>query len=142
MIYKISNATNLEVAVLQSVPDVVDYFKRKGGRATRLLGTVELTLFSDILENAAAPLVLTFKFRGITYSVELSETPKGLYNKYVISRTDGTPIDANDEYFVLKLRGAGDVEHLEASRAAILAYANVIGLVHPDLAADLNKRYG
>ena len=28
---------------------------------------------------------------------------KGLYNKYTITKTDGTPIDSNADYFVLRL---------------------------------------
>ena len=66
---------------------------------------------------------------------------KGLYNKYNISRTDGTPIDPNDEYFVLKVNGNGDVNHLEASRKGVLAYAEAIKPYLPELSIELENKY-
>jgi hypothetical protein len=42
----------------------------------------------------------------------------GLYNKYVISKSDGSPIDPNAVYFVLR------VDKDPAARAAMRIYAN------------------
>ena len=69
------------------------------------------------------------------------ENPNGLYNKYVISRTDGTPINPENVYFILKLEGEGDSIHIEACRKAVLKYADEIELHIPLLAKDLRERY-
>lgn len=72
-----------------------------------------------------------------------SETNKnGVYGKYIIRRTDGTEIDPNDEYFVLKVKGSGDPKHIESCRQALLAYAKEIQSYLPDLAHDIDMRYG
>lgn len=77
-------------------------------------------------------------------TVELGQMAKerGLYQKYEISRTDGNEIDPDNEYFVLKLDGKGDVKHIDASRVAILTYADEIEDHKPELAKDLRARYG
>lgn len=67
---------------------------------------------------------------------------KGLINKYNISRTDGKPISPENEYFVLKLKGSGDEEHINASQSAILAYADAICHHLPELSKDIFKKYG
>ena len=69
------------------------------------------------------------------------ETPNGLHNKYVISRTDGTPINPANVYFILKLEGEGDPIHMEACRKAVLKYADEIENHIPQLAKDLRERY-
>ncbi|MDA3880525.1 MAG: hypothetical protein PF436_09065 [Prolixibacteraceae bacterium] len=69
------------------------------------------------------------------------ENPNGLHNKYVISRTDGTPIDDRNEYFLLKLEGVGDPVHIEASRKVALKYADEIEFHNPQLSKDLRERY-
>lgn len=70
------------------------------------------------------------------------ENPKGLHAKYVISKTNGMPVDPEAEYFVLRLDDQGDKEHVEACRTAILEYARKIEHFIPDLASDLINRYG
>ncbi len=59
--------------------------------------------------------------------------PPGLYRKYRISKADGTPVDPNAEYFVLRLDK--DV----AARAAALTYAKEIRNQKPKLAADIDR---
>jgi hypothetical protein len=45
--------------------------------------------------------------------------PPGLYDRYVVTKTDGTPIDPRAVYFVLRLDGHGhDREHIESCRRA------------------------
>lgn len=68
------------------------------------------------------------------------ENPNGLHLKYIISKADGSKIDPSAEYFVLRLDEKGDKEHVEASKVAILAYADMISNV--DLANDIRKKYG
>lgn len=64
---------------------------------------------------------------------------RGLYNKFIVERTDGTSeIDGkhhNCEYFVL------DMDHDPFARAAIEAYANACEADHPLLAQDLRNKY-
>jgi len=48
------------------------------------------------------------------------ENMKGLYNKYIIHKSDGTSIDPNADYFVLRL----DTD--SCARGAIRNYANRI----------------
>ena len=72
----------------------------------------------------------------------LETQPKGLYFKYFIERADGSPIDPTDEYFVLKLSGKGDQHHIDACQAAIRTYAAAIKPFLPELAQDLEIKYG
>ena len=69
------------------------------------------------------------------------ENPNGLYQKYELEHTDGSPIDPRNEYFVLKVAGFGNADHIVASRIAIRAYADAIKDTMPELAADLMQRY-
>ena len=69
------------------------------------------------------------------------KNPNGLHNKYVISRTDVTPIDPENVYFILKLEGEGDSIHMDACRKAVLKYADEIEGYIPQLAKDLRERY-
>lgn len=70
------------------------------------------------------------------------QNEKGLYQKYNISRTDGKPIDPENEYFILKVAGKGDPNHIEACRKAVVSYAVNIEPYLPELAKDLIDRYG
>lgn len=65
----------------------------------------------------------------------------GLINKYVIAKTDGSPVDPNAEYFVLRLDEGCEPNHRNACRSAIAAYARAIEGYLPQLAKDLNERY-
>lgn len=69
------------------------------------------------------------------------ENPNGLHKRYEISKIDGTPVDDEAEYFVLRLDNMGDPEHVAASRRAIAEYANAIEHTMPMLAHDLRARY-
>lgn len=69
------------------------------------------------------------------------ENSIGLYNKYIISRQDGTSIDPNNFYFVLKLEGEGDLIHIAACRKAILTYAKEIENYLPELSQNIFNLY-
>lgn len=56
---------------------------------------------------------------------------KGLFKKYIITKADGSPVDPDAVYFVLRL----DTDP-HAERAAE-AYAASVGSENPDLASDL-----
>jgi len=86
---------------------------------------------------------------------------KGLYQKYFIQKVEygpvighdllGRPIHSfkykstrdGDEYFVLKLEGGGTSDiHIEASRKAVLLYAEIIKPYLPELSKDIFDKYG
>lgn len=61
----------------------------------------------------------------------MDEEPRGLYPKYAIAKSDGSPIDPNAQYFVLRL----DTD--PAARISALAYAHAIEETMPELASDI-----
>lgn len=68
---------------------------------------------------------------------------RGLYGKYMISKTNGEPIDERSEYFVLRLDYNGkDKKHIESCRKSILLYAEEIKDHLPQLSKDIIKKYG
>lgn len=58
---------------------------------------------------------------------------KGLYQKYSISRTDGSPMDPNSDYFVLR------VDKDSHARKALRVYAENIKDENPILSRDIFK---
>ena len=56
---------------------------------------------------------------------------KGLYGKYIIKKADGTPIDPNAQYFILRVDT--DIH----ARRALRTYAKSIQDGNPELARDL-----
>ncbi len=73
---------------------------------------------------------------------EKKQNPKGLHQKYVVSKANGNPIDETAEYFVMRLDWNGDHKHVEAGRKAVLTYAKEIKEHLPKLSKDLIDRYG
>ena len=71
------------------------------------------------------------------------ENTNGLYNRYIVSKASGEPVDDVAEYFVLRLDEYGDdPEHIAACRKAIMTYAEEIKDHLPQLSADLIEKYG
>lgn len=71
------------------------------------------------------------------------QNPKGLHQRYVVSKTSGEPVDETAEYFILRLdSGGSDPKHINACRKAVLTYANEIKEHLPELSRDLIDRYG
>ena len=55
------------------------------------------------------------------------DNPKGLHQRYAVTRADGSPTDASAVYFVLRLDGRGDDKHhIAACQAAALEYVDRI----------------
>lgn len=53
--------------------------------------------------------------------------PNGLHQKYVVKKADGSPVDPNAMYFVLRLdNGSSDPDHVDACQQAASAYARAI----------------
>jgi hypothetical protein len=73
---------------------------------------------------------------GLIGAMAMGDKTRGLYNKFTVTRTDGTsaPGGKHDgcEYFVL------DLTHDKHAAAAIKAYANSCRAEYPLLAADLD----
>lgn len=59
---------------------------------------------------------------------------RGLYRKYIIAKADGSPMDPNADYFVLRL----DTD--QAARGAARNYANRIVGDNPLFAQELRDR--
>lgn len=62
--------------------------------------------------------------------------PDQLYGKYKILKSDGTPVDSQGMYFVLKLNSFNPVQ-ARASQEAVLAYADEIESLSPRLASEI-----
>ena len=65
----------------------------------------------------------------------MSDNKTGLYGKFNISKADGSPIDPEADYFVLRLDG--DTPYAEASRQAALEFAAAIAKINPTLYQQL-----
>ena len=63
----------------------------------------------------------------------------GIHFKYLLAKADGSPVDEDGDYFVLKLNRK-DAKHAHACQEAALAYANDIEEVLPQLAEDLREK--
>lgn len=67
---------------------------------------------------------------------------QGLYNKYLVSKADKSPVDEKAEYFVLRLdENSSDPIHTKACRKAILTYAENIKNHLPTLYNDIINKY-
>lgn len=67
---------------------------------------------------------------------------KGLYQRYIISKTSGEQVDPEAEYFVLRVdKNGSDPKHIAACRKAILKYAEEIKDHLPQLSEDIINRY-
>lgn len=61
---------------------------------------------------------------------------KGLYNKYIIQKTSGKPIDPDARFIVLRIDGG---QYLNACRAGVAAFAEAVREHNPTLANDLQN---
>ncbi len=61
------------------------------------------------------------------------DQPKGLYGKYKIEKSDGSPVDPKAIYFTLRL----DTDPY--ARAAVRAYIEACKEEQPELARDLGR---
>jgi hypothetical protein len=67
---------------------------------------------------------------------------QGLISRYKITKLDGSDVDPNAHYFVLRLdKNGSDKKHIAACRKAICVYAEEIKDHLPHLAYDLKKLY-
>lgn len=66
---------------------------------------------------------------------------QGLKVKYHLTKADGSPVDPNARYFVLRLDAGAEPNHRKACIAALSTYAAVIQPHLPELARDLRQLY-
>lgn len=68
---------------------------------------------------------------------------EGLKRKYIVTKADGSPMDPDAEYFVLRvdLHEPDDPAHYHACIKALTEYAHEIQHYNPNLSKDLRKRY-
>ena len=59
---------------------------------------------------------------------------KGLYNKYIVQKADGSPVDPDAFYLVLRLDKG---EYLEACRAGAISFAHLVTDLNSELSADI-----
>ncbi len=62
---------------------------------------------------------------------------RGLYGKYILYKADGSPVDPDARYFVLRLDEKGEPNHVQASRRAVELYAYEIEDSHRQLSRNL-----
>ena len=62
---------------------------------------------------------------------------KGLYNKYIVTKTSGKPVPPEAEFIVLRI-DAG--QYLHACRAGVAAFAEAVREHNPVLANDLQEK--
>lgn len=69
----------------------------------------------------------------------MEDVERGLYRKYVISKVDGSVVDPEAVYFVLRLdyHDGCDIGHVYASRAGARKYAEEVLETLPVLSGDL-----
>ncbi len=62
---------------------------------------------------------------------------KGLYQKYIIKKTNGKPLDPNFEAIVLRIDGG---QYLDACRAGAFAFAQAVKEHNLQLSEDIKNR--
>lgn len=67
----------------------------------------------------------------------MDENEKGLYQKYIITKTNGKPLDPNFYAIVLRVDGG---RYVDACRNAVLAFAAYVRPQNHKLASDLNEK--
>lgn len=76
------------------------------------------------------------------------QNPEGLHQRYIVSKADGTPIDPEAIYFVLRIDGEGDDPiHIAACVNAVNEYCNTLAAnkhlpkLVDDLRAIVNREH-
>ena len=59
---------------------------------------------------------------------------KGLYNKYIVTKTNGHPLAEGFQAIVLRIDGG---QYMDACRTGVLAFAKAVESLNPDLAFDI-----
>jgi len=62
---------------------------------------------------------------------------RGLYQKYIIAKESGKPLDPNFEAIVLRIDGG---RYVDACRVGVAAFADAVREHNPVLSNDINRR--
>ena len=62
---------------------------------------------------------------------------KGLYDKYIVSKTSGKPLDPNFYAIVLRIDGG---RYVDACREGAMAFARAVQSENPTLAEDIEAK--
>jgi hypothetical protein len=62
---------------------------------------------------------------------------KGLYNKYIVTKTSGKPLNPNFECLVLRIDGG---QYMNACRVGVAAFAEAVRPLNRTLARDIRRR--
>lgn len=104
---------------------------------------------STIIDDRDLPMLISLK-KVLTELIDFKNTNNdkkskiddGLYNKYIISKTDGSEVDKDAKYFVLRYDDKQKNKvNMKASLEAIKTYAEIIDETNEFLAYDLMKIY-
>ena len=60
---------------------------------------------------------------------------KGLYNKYIVTKANGKPLDPNFYAIVVRIDGG---QYVDACRKGVLAFAKAVEPLNPELAFDID----
>lgn len=91
----------------------------------------KLAAFSESEMTCDCPTCTHLKRHG--YIADKEPEAARLYGKYRIAKADGSPIDPDAQYFVLRI----DTD--QAAREALKTYAEYIEYDEPDFAAELHR---
>jgi hypothetical protein len=61
---------------------------------------------------------------------------KGLYNKYIVLKANGKPVDPKAQYVVLRVDGG---QYVHACRAGVAAFGEAVREKNPILADDIQN---
>lgn len=64
-------------------------------------------------------------------------TEKGLYQKYIVTKANGHPLDPNFEAIVLRIDGG---QYVEECRVGVAAFAEAVRPLNRTLARDIRRR--
>lgn len=62
---------------------------------------------------------------------------KGLYQKYIVTKTNGKPLDPEAEFIVLRIDGG---QYVDACRVGAAAFAEAVRPLNEILAHDIRRR--
>jgi len=65
------------------------------------------------------------------------EKEKGLYQKYIVTKTSGKPLDPNFDCIVLRI---DDGRYVKACRAGVAAFAKAVRPLNQTLARDIRRK--
>lgn len=132
------------VEELKNSEDIIIYSSDRAYKVSVNVKYVhQMSAYSDIDDKSMINLLDSMILDIDTQFNEIiSKKETGLCQNYIVHKADGSPVDPEAEFFVLRLDNKQkDRIHAQACREAILAYAFAIKFHLPKLYDDLIKKY-